>query len=55
VVRRVEYQDKTGTWWSDRCEGLQFEDKGNNTQVELNITHACYVLMGGRYPAKRQP
>jgi hypothetical protein len=52
IVRRIEYKDKTGTWWSDRCESYQVEDKDHSYQLELNITHSCFVLMTGRYRAR---
>jgi len=49
-VRRIEYTDKTGKWWSDRCENLQIE----GTKLDLDIVHPCGTLMNGRYRAKRQ-
>jgi|SRR6185437_14214474 len=48
IVRRIEYRDATGTWWTDRCVHYQVEGK----QMDLNILHPCFVLMNGRYRAK---
>jgi hypothetical protein len=49
-VRRIEYTDKAGKWWSDRCEHYQIRE----TKMDINLLHPCLVLMNGRYRAKRQ-
>lgn len=47
-IRRIEYADKTGTWWSDRCDHYQV----NGGSLEMKIIHPCLVLMNSRYRAK---
>jgi hypothetical protein len=49
VVRRIEYRDGTGTWFTDQCDHYQLA--GN--RMDLDIVHPCFVLMNGRYRAKQ--
>jgi hypothetical protein len=45
VLRRIEYSDSTGTWWSDRCAHLQL-DKG---MIFIRVGHPCMVFENARY------
>jgi membrane protein implicated in regulation of membrane protease activity len=50
VLRRIEYSDSTGTWWTDRCEHLQRE----GPQLFFKVTHPCLTFQNDRYRARRQ-
>ena len=50
VLRRMEYSDETGKWWTDRCDHYQRDEH----QIYIQVMHSCLVLMNDRYPSKRR-
>jgi hypothetical protein len=49
VLRRIEYSDSTGKWWTDRCEHFQ-KDSG---VLYVRVTHNCYLFQQDRYRPQR--
>jgi len=47
VLRRLEYSDSMGRWFSDDCFDLQVLPNG----IYINVTHPCVVFSNVRYPA----
>jgi hypothetical protein len=49
-LRRIEYSDSTGTWWTDRCDHIQRE----GPQLFLKVNHPCLTFQNDRYKARRR-
>ena len=49
-LRRIEYSDSTGTWWTDRCDHLQRV----GLQLSLQVDHLCLTFQNDRYRARRR-
>jgi hypothetical protein len=47
-LRRIEYTDSTGTWWTDRCDHIQ----RLASQLYFRVNHRCLAFQTDRYRAR---